>query len=158
VSASPVPVGSPSIHVDIDNRQQACSLDNTGLASLLAATLLAQHGDVIGEVGLAFVEADEMAELNYAHMGVSGPTDVLAFPIDCATGADTVPDGQPVLFGDIIICPDYATKAPQSLDDELALLVVHGALHLLGHDHAEPDETAVMKQLETAMLERFHRP
>ena len=61
------------------------------------------------------------------------------------------------MFGDIVICPAMADRAPQSLADELALLVVHGALHLLGHDHAELDETALMKGLEQEMLEQFHK-
>jgi probable rRNA maturation factor len=61
------------------------------------------------------------------------------------------------MLGDIVICPEVADQAPQLLADELALLVVHGALHLLGHDHAEPDETAVMKALEVEMLARFHQ-
>lgn len=155
MSGSPSPADPSSIHVDIDDRQQAYPTKSATLARLLSAVLSEQHGEVTGEVGLAFIELDEMTELNRDHMGVDAPTDVLAFPIDAAPGRDPVPAGQPVMFGDIVICPEYASRAPQAFDDELALLVVHGALHLLGHDHAEPDETAVMKALEVDMLERF---
>lgn len=155
--SSPSPAGPSPIRVDVDDRQQAIPIDCTHLAELLASVLVAQHGSVEAEVGLAFVETDEMTELNRCHMGGSGPTDVLAFPIDGAPEAGLVPAGQPAMLGDIVICPQYAANAPQPLAEELALLVVHGALHLLGHDHVEPDETAVMKRLEVEMLDRYHR-
>jgi len=156
--SSPSPAGSSPVHVDLDDRQQAFPVDGAHLAELLASVLVTQHGPVHAEVGLALVEVDEMTELNRCHMGGSGPTDVLAFPIDGAPDAGRVPHGQPAMLGDVVICPEVAARAPQPLADELALLVVHGALHLLGHDHAEPDETAVMKRLEVEMLDRFHRP
>ena len=155
MSGSTSPAGVNHVHVDVDDRQQAHHINTTHLADLLASTLGAQHGTAAGEVGLAFVPVDEMTELNTQHMGGTGPTDVLAFPIDAASGTASTGD-QPVMFGDIVICPAVADQAPQPLADELALLVVHGALHLLGHDHAEPDETALMKQLEVAMLTQFH--
>ena len=119
MSGSPSPADPSSIHVDIDDRQQAYSTKSATLARLLSAVLREQHGEVTGEVGLAFIELDEMRELNRDHMGVDAPTDVLAFPIDAAPGRDPVPAGQPVMFGDIVICPEYASRAPQPLDDEL---------------------------------------
>lgn len=145
------------VRVDVEDRQNAMIVDTEHLGALLAQTLTVQHGDVEAEVGLTFIDTDAMAELNVNHMGGSGPTDVLAFPIDGAPEADEVPDGQPAVLGDVVVCPEVAAHAPQPLADELALLVVHGALHLLGHDHAEPDEKAVMKALEVEMLDRFHR-
>ncbi len=143
--------------VDVDDRQDDELVDAEHLVALLAATLESQHGSVQSEVGLAFVDRVEMTTLNVAHMGGTGPTDVLAFPIDGVADRAGIPDGQPAMLGDIVICPSVAAEAPQPVVDELALLVVHGALHLVGHDHAEPDETAVMKALERDMLERFHR-
>ena len=96
-----------------------------------------------------------MADLNAQHMGKSGPTDVLSFPMD-----DEPVEGVPTLLGDVVISPavavDQFADHAGTLDDELALLVVHGILHVLGHDHAEPDETAVMRSLELDLLERFH--
>ena len=139
------------IEVAVDDRQSR-AVDARQLADLLAAALVDQRGPMPGEVGLAFVDDAEMTELNSVHMGASGPTDVLAFPID---GLQPAPEGQPALLGDIVICPSVAQRAPQALADELALLVVHGALHLLGHDHAEPAETAVMKGLEAELLDRY---
>lgn len=169
VSGSSSPAGSTRVHIDVDDRQQAHQFDIDHLVALLASTLAAQHDPLKAgpgqdaaveqeaEVGLAFISLHEMAELNTAHMGGSGPTDVLAFPIDGVAPAGSIPAGQPAMFGDIVICPAMADRAPQSLADELALLVVHGALHLLGHDHAELDEAALMKGLEQEMLEQFHK-
>lgn len=157
MSGSTSPAGPADVHVDVDDRQQAHEVNTEHLVKVLAATLTSQHGQVEAEVGLAFIPVDEMAQLNRDYMGGSGPTDVLAFPIDGVDSGHAIPDGQPAMLGDIVICPEVAAQAPQQLADELALLVVHGALHLLGHDHAEPDETAVMKALEVDMLARFHQ-
>ena len=120
----------------------------------LALDVLAVEG-AVGELTLTFVDVDDIAELNEHHMGKQGPTDVLSFPMD-----DEPVDGVPTLLGDVVISPAVAAGQfadhAGTLDDELALLVVHGILHVLGHDHAEPDETAVMRGREVALLERFH--
>jgi probable rRNA maturation factor len=148
------PSPSGAIDIAIDDRHSGASIDVAHLGGLLAAVLADQGVLPPAEVGLTFVDTDEMAELNASHMGGSGPTDVLAFPID---GAERPPVGQPAMIGDIVVCPSVAAQAPQPLADELALLVVHGALHLLGHDHAEPDETVIMQGLERSLLDRYHR-
>ncbi len=155
--SSTSPADGANVRVDVDNRQQAHELDHIHLSELLASALAAQHLAAEAEVGLAFIDVAEMTELNRTHMGAEGPTDVLAFPIDGVAGGAPVPAGQPMMFGDIVICPEVAARAPQEFGDELALLVVHGALHLVGHDHVDPDETAAMKALETELLDRFHR-
>ncbi|MEO6125756.1 MAG: rRNA maturation RNase YbeY [Ilumatobacteraceae bacterium] len=127
------------------------------------------------ELSLIFVSANDIAELNESFLGKAGPTDVLSFPIDAAdldmmppgSGATRGPDRSPLdpsdvplLLGDIVICPAVAVaQAPShagTVDDEFALLVVHGILHVLGHDHAEPDETAVMRGRELQLLEQLH--
>ncbi|MGV3759427.1 MAG: rRNA maturation RNase YbeY [Actinomycetota bacterium] len=126
------------------------------------------------ELSLTFVDETVMAELNQRFMGKDGPTDVLAFPIDDpidggrwpdsgSTGPDRDPPevGElPMLLGDVVVCPAVAARqAPEhagSYDDEIALLVVHGVLHVLGMDHAEPDETAVMQARERELLDRYH--
>jgi probable rRNA maturation factor len=109
-----------------------------------------------GELTLTFVDREEIAELNAEHLGKEGPTDVLSFPLD---EEEHLP-GVPVLLGDVVVCPAVAVEqAPThagTVDDELALLVVHGVLHVLGHDHAEPEETAVMRAREVALLEAHH--
>ncbi len=133
------------------------------------------------ELSLLFVDEATMTDLNERHMGASGPTDVLAFPIDDdpieqgrwpdngTTGPDRpapLPDDYPVLLGDVVVCPTRAAaQAPEhagsshhtgTVDDEIALLVVHGILHVLGMDHAEPAETEAMQARERDLLGRFH--
>lgn len=145
---------APVIAVDVDDRQGDHAIDVDTLRNLLSASL--RHCGVRppAEVGLAFIGVGEMTQLNQVHMGGNGPTDVLAFPID---GAAQAPDGQPTMVGDVVICPVVADRAPQPLGDELALLVVHGALHLLGHDHFKADEKAVMQALEREILGTYHQ-
>jgi probable rRNA maturation factor len=123
------------------------------------------------ELSLLFVDEVAMAELNERHMGTPGPTDVLAFPIDDdladvgrspdtgSTGPDRPPvelSEIPLLLGDVLICPTVAERNAaahgKALRDELALLVVHGTLHVLGMDHADADETAVMQARERELL------
>ena len=106
----------------------------------------------MGELTLTFVDASEMAALNEQYMGKVGPTDVLSFPMD----DDPMP-GVPTLLGDVVISPAVASaqfaEHAGTFDDEIALLVVHGVLHVLGFDHAEPDEAAVMRRRELELLE-----
>lgn len=129
----------------------------------------------LSELSILFVGEQEMAELNEDYMGKPGATDVLAFPIDAhdvtqvvlTGGATRGPDRAPVdpgdlplLLGDVVVCPAVALRqAPThagTLDDELALLIVHGVLHVLGRDHAEPDEAAEMRERELALLQEHH--
>jgi probable rRNA maturation factor len=91
----------------------------------LARAVLAAEGVLDGELGLAFVGADEMRALKRDHLGIDEPTDVLSFPID---GKDDLPDGVPRALGDIVLCP-------QVVGDEWRQPLVHGLLHLLGYDH-----------------------
>ena len=141
------PDDSPDVAVDTERWRR------------LAAAVLADQA-ARGELALTFVDADEIAELNAEYLASSGPTDVLAFPLDDPPPADTSPGGVPALLGDVVVSPAVAAgqfaQHAGSLDDEFALLVVHGILHVLGHDHAEPAETAVMRARELDLLERFH--
>lgn len=122
----------------------------------LAAASLRSEG-VAGELTLTFVDDDEIAELNEQHLGKQGPTDVLSFPLDepAAVGGPV-----PVLLGDVVIAPAVAERQcadhAGTFDDEIALLVVHGVLHVLGHDHAEPAETARMRERELVLLAAHH--
>lgn len=131
-------------------------------SALLADVLTAEGVAAGARVGLTFVGSEAMAELNATHMGAEGPTDVLAFPVDGRDAAGAGGAGPPGLVGDLVVCPGVAaTNAPDHAgteDDELALLVVHGALHLLGHDHAEDDERARMHGRERDLLARLHGP
>ena len=126
------------------------------------------------EVSLIFVDEEAIADLNRRFLDGTGPTDVLAFPIDHepapggrrpdaggrGPGSPAEMDEPPMVLGDVVICPAVASRqAPehgQSADDEVALLVVHGLLHLLGHDHAEADDAAAMRRREQELLARHH--
>ena len=131
----------------------------------LATLVLRDQGVTSGELGLHLTDSSSMAALNVEHMGKSGPTDVLAFPLDAAQPAPLVPGTAPLL-GDVVVCPDQAqAQAAQhvgaghdgSLEDEMALLVVHGVLHVLGHDHREEAEACAMRTLERRLLAAHHR-
>ena len=157
------------------NEQTGHDIDLGRWVALARNALHAEGVRGEAELSLLFVEEDVMAELNKRFMEVDGPTDVLAFPIDDpieggrwpdsgSTGPDREPPeiGElPMLLGDVVICPSVAARqAPEhagSFDDEIALLVVHGILHVLGHDHADPEETAAMQAKERELLDRFHR-
>ena len=125
------------------------------------------------ELSVIFVDEAHMADLNQRHMGHEGPTDVLSFPIDgtpdpmptglpAAGGPSFDADDQPLLLGDVVVCPSVAAQqAPEhagSYDDEVALLIVHGVLHVLGMDHAEDGERLAMQARERDLLDRFHGP
>ena len=111
------------IEVEVDNRSGR-AVDADGAAALARAALAAE-GIAGGELGLAFVGAEEMRGLKRDHLGIDEPTDVLSFPID---GRDPLPDGVPRQLGDVILCPDV-------VGEEWRWPLVHGLLHLLGYDH-----------------------
>jgi probable rRNA maturation factor len=94
-------------------------------ASELAQAVLRAEGVEEGELGLAFVGPDEMRTLKRQHMGIDEATDVLSFPLD---GRDELPRGVPRQLGDVVLCP-------QVVGDSWREPLVHGLLHLLGHDH-----------------------
>jgi probable rRNA maturation factor len=111
------------IAVEVSNRSGAAVEEEAAVE--LARKVLAAEGVLDGELGLAFVGADEMRVLKRDHLGIDEPTDVLSFPID---GKDDLPDGIPRALGDIVLCP-------QVVGDEWRQPLVHGLLHLLGYDH-----------------------
>jgi len=113
----------------------------------------------LAELSVLLVDVAYMAELNHRWMGGDGPTDVLAFPMEEGTidpGPNEIAGGEPTLLGDVVLCPEVAAKqakdAGHSTADELRLLTTHGLLHLLGYDHAEPDEEAEMFGLQKQLL------
>lgn len=133
-------------------------VDAEDLAGLLAEVLAAEGVPARAEASLTLVDAGHIAALKAEHLGGSGPTDVLSFPID---GAGPVPDDEPWMVGDVVVCPavaaDQAAGHAGTPDDELALLVVHGGLHLCGWDHAEPADQRRMWDRERDLLARFRR-
>jgi len=118
-----------------------------------------------GELSVFFVDEERMTSLNVEHMGGDGPTDVLAFPIDgpelVGNATTTTNDQPPRLLGDIFVCPAIARRNARThgktFEDEIALLVIHGVLHILGHDHAEDEEKRIMRQRERMLLADHHQ-
>jgi probable rRNA maturation factor len=165
--------GEPEVFVA--DEQNAVAIDPARWSDLVRAVLVDEGVRGNTELSLLFVDELSITELNERFMGVDGPTDVLAFPIDASEieivatrapatiGPDRSPGDPaelPLLLGDVVVCPTVAARqAPDhagTVDDELALLIVHGVLHVLGHDHHEADETAVMRARERALLEAHH--
>jgi probable rRNA maturation factor len=117
------------LEIEVANRSGG-PVDAAG-AETLAREVLTAEGVVAGELGIAFVSADEMRGLKREHLGVDEPTDVLSFPID---GLDAIPAGEPRALGDVVLCPDV-------IGDGWRWPLVHGLLHLLGHEHGAEMET-----------------
>lgn len=126
----------------------------------LAREALHDEGVERGELTLLFVDEQTIADLHDVHMGDASPTDVLSFPLDAEGALGASVDDIPLLLGDVVVCPAVAQRnAPQhagTFTDELALLVVHGVLHIVGYDHLDPDEERRMQARERALLERLH--
>jgi len=127
------------------------------------------------ELTLMFVPETAIAGLNEQHMGKVGSTDVLAFPLDAvesfrspgpgaiSRGPERVPtdlNDLPILLGDVVICPIVASRQALThagnLDDEIALLIVHGILHVLGFDHDTDEKATKMQNCERELLEKHH--
>lgn len=132
---------------------------DTGLLGRLAAFALERlHVHPDAELSVAVVDEDEMARLHLEWMDLPGPTDVMSFPMDeLRPGTAEVPaEGT---LGDIVLCPTVALRQAEAAGhpaaDELCLLTVHGILHLLGHDHAEPEERRTMFELQRELLTDF---
>ncbi|MGZ4291509.1 MAG: rRNA maturation RNase YbeY [Gaiellaceae bacterium] len=113
------------ISVEVDNRS-GVEVDEPGAVELAGRVLRAEGVDD-GELGIAFVDADEMRTLKRNHLGVDESTDVLSFPID---GRDALPEGVPRALGDVVLCP-------QVVGEDWRWPLAHGLLHLLGYDHGE---------------------
>lgn len=143
--------------IDIDD-SSGVTWVNTALIEAQAAYLLDRlHLDPNADVSILLVDEDEMARLHVEWMDEPGPTDVLSFPMDDLRAGD--PSGPRVegILGDIVLCPTVAAQQAEAaghpVDVELALLLTHGVLHLLGHDHAEPEEHERMFSLQAELLQ-----
>jgi len=163
------------VDVFVADEQSDEPVDTVRWSRLAGSVLDAEGVRGDAEMSLLFVDETAMAELNQRFLSREGPTDVLAFPIDDdvyegARSADSLGPGPgvdpelaelPTILGDVVLCPAVARRNAlvhaATYDDELALLVVHGILHLLGMDHAGTDDAAVMEKREQQLLDRFHR-
>ena len=166
-----------TITIFVADEQSDAPVDTMRWVRLAENVLTAEKIRGEAELSMLFVDEISMADLNKRFHGKDGPTDVLAFPIDedPAEGGRSPdsggsgpgysppePSDMPVMLGDLVICPAVAVRnAPEhagTYDDEVALLVVHGILHLLGMDHLDDDEAEEMEARERDLLARFHKP
>jgi probable rRNA maturation factor len=126
----------------------------------LAELVLAEEGyPTETELTVLLVSEDEMAAYNERFLERSGPTDVLAFPVE-ELMPGVVPDqdsnGPPLIIGDVIVAPGYVGRQAEENDvefeDEMALMVAHGILHLLGYDHIDDADAEMMERREVELL------
>lgn len=144
--------------VELTN-ESGVSIDEESLQriALFGMSKMRVHKDA--DVAIVLVDEAAMEELHVQWMGESGPTDVLSFPMDeLRPGTEGGEESEGIL-GDIVLCPAVAVAQAQtaghSLMDELHLLTIHGLLHLLGFDHAIPEEEKEMFGLQAQILESF---
>jgi probable rRNA maturation factor len=110
----------------------------------------------LAELSVVLLDETAMTDLHVRWMDEPGPTDVMSFEMDELRQPGDDEESEPGMLGDVVICPQVADRqaraAGHGRDDELALLLTHGILHLLGYDHAEPDEHADMFGLQARLL------
>jgi probable rRNA maturation factor len=109
---------------------------------------------------IRFVDLETMTDLHVKHMDEPGPTDVLSFPMDELVPGDNLQVAPEGILGDIVVCPEFAEAQAEAAGhpamNEILLLITHGVLHLLGYDHAEPEEEAEMFGLQKKILNDFY--
>jgi len=155
-----VDLGATGVAAEFSDQRSAANPLPTDLVdSLISAVTSTLEGEGVasGSVDLIAVDLETITELNAQHMGHEGPTDVLSFPLDDPSEGESF--GFRPHIGDIVVCAEVAaSQAPDhagSLEAELHLLVIHSALHLLGHDHVEDTGRLKMQAREKAHLRRF---
>ena len=146
--------------------ESGIAVDEPALAALARYVLDAMRMHPLAELSVLLVDSGTMADLHQRWLGEPGPTDVLAFPMDelrpPPPGSDRADRGgepglAPGLLGDVVLCPEVATEqaraAQHPMADELEMLCTHGILHLLGYDHADPEDHATMFGLQDRLLD-----
>jgi probable rRNA maturation factor len=141
--------------IEIQN-ESGVELDELRLQRLSRFVLDRMRVHPLAELSVTAVDEETIAELNAKWMEKEGPTDVLAFPMDELRPGMVNEEPEEGVLGDLVLCPavaaEQAKKAAHSPADELDLLSVHGILHLLGYDHAEPEEHEEMFGLQARLL------
>jgi probable rRNA maturation factor len=138
------------------NNETTSDLDEKELSDLCRFVLDRMRIHPQAELAVLLVDPDTMEQLHVKWMDEPGPTDVLSFPMDELRPTPDDEEPKPGLLGDVVLCPDVARRqakqAGHSAEDELHLLTTHGILHLLGYDHAEPEEEKEMFDLQRQLL------
>ena len=143
----------------VSDEHPSSGVDPEHLRRFAEAVLSAEGFPPEAEVAITLVADEEMASWNSRALGRTGPTDVLSFPVEALRPGDipdAQPDGPPLLIGDVVIAPDYVRRQAGTLgrgvDDEIALMVAHGILHLLGYDHQSDSDAELMETRERDIL------
>jgi probable rRNA maturation factor len=138
------------------------TIDVTALSRLARFTMDQMRVHPMAELCIKLVDEATIAELNEKWMDKEGPTDVLAFPMDELRPGLVNEEPEEGVLGDLVLCPDIAAKqgetAGHGTEAEIELLTVHGILHLLGYDHAEPEEHKEMFGLQDELLAAWRTP
>ncbi|WP_067971688.1 rRNA maturation RNase YbeY [Nocardiopsis trehalosi] len=146
--------------IDVAN-ESGVPADETRLSRLARFVLDAMRVHPLAELSVVLIDEEPMAELHVRWMDEPGPTDVLSFPMDELRPGGQDKPSEPGVLGDVIICPQVAArqaeKAGHGTQDEIDLLCTHGILHLLGYDHAEPEEHKEMFGLQGDILASWRR-
>ena len=144
--------------IEITN-ESAIPVDEAALQRLAVYALDQLHVHPDADLAIVLVDEAAMEQLHVQWMDEPGPTDVLSFPMDELRPGTEDAVTPPGLLGDIVLCPQVAASqadtAGHSLLEELLLLTTHGILHLLGFDHAEPEEEKEMFGLQRDLLVGF---
>ena len=139
--------------IDVTNRS-GVSAPESEIESLLTFGIDYMDLHPECEISVTFVDDQEMEELHIKWMDEPGTTDVLSFPMDMPEGKDDA-----VMLGDIVIDPivaaEQAATAGHSTEHEIYILAAHGLLHILGYDHADPDEEKVMFELQETIVKKW---
>jgi probable rRNA maturation factor len=145
-----------SYEIDVDVAARFRSLIDGEWLRDAVARVLAAEGVPRAEVGVVVTGDTMVRDLNRRYRGEDAPTDVLSFAFDESVPEFVLPPGEPVRLGEVVIslpaARRQAKRAGHSLEREMALLAVHGLLHLLGYDHATEDEQRVMWSRQDALL------
>ena len=139
--------------------ESGLELDVRRLSRLARFVMDAMRVHPQAELCIKAVDVDTIASLNAQWMDKEGPTDVLAFPMDELRPGRVAEEPEEGVLGDLVLCPAVAERqgveAGHGRDAEIELLTVHGILHLLGYDHAEPEEHQEMFGLQDRLLEEW---
>ncbi|MBF5082460.1 rRNA maturation RNase YbeY [Quadrisphaera sp. INWT6] len=129
------------------------------VAELARFVLAEMHVHPAADLSVVMVDVEAMTSLHVQWMDEPGPTDVLSFPMDELRPGTEGEPSPPGLLGDVVLCPEVAAKQAResghATAEEVLLLTTHGILHLLGYDHAEPDEEREMFALQRRLLLTF---
>ncbi|KGM14300.1 rRNA maturation RNase YbeY [Cellulomonas bogoriensis] len=141
------------------NNESGVEVDEAEFAALARYVLDEMHVHPQTDLSVLMVDTEVMTGLHVQWMDEPGPTDVLSFPMDELRPGSADHPSPPGLLGDVVLCPQVAAgqaaRAGHSATEEMLLLTTHGILHLLGYDHAEPEEEKEMFALQRRLLLTF---